>query len=137
MKLCSACLLGLKCRYNNKRKRNAKVFALSKREVLIPICPEQLGGLSTPREPAEIKKGKVFTRSGKDVTSNYRLGAREVLRVARQLKISEAILKQRSPACGYGVIYDGTFSKNTKFGYGITAKLLKKNGIKIITEKEL
>lgn len=137
MKLCSACLLGLKCRYNGKRKRNAKVVALSKKEILIPICPEQLGGLSTPREPAEIKRGRVLTRSGKDITSHYNLGSREVLRIAKQLKISEVILKQRSPACGYGVIYDGTFSKNTRFGYGITAKLLKKKGIKIMTEKEL
>ena len=78
MKICSACLLGIKCRYDGKDKKNKKVINLSKKEILIPVCPEQLGGLSTPREPAEQKGKKVFTKSGKNVSKNFEKGAREV-----------------------------------------------------------
>ncbi len=137
MKICSACLLGIKCRYDGKDKRNKKVINLSKTEVLIPVCPEQLGGLSTPREPAEQRGKKVFTKSGKDVSENFRRGAEQVLRTAKLYGIKEAILKQKSPSCGCGQIYDGSFSGKVIKGDGVTSLLLKKNGIKVITEEDL
>ena len=137
MKICSACLLGLECRYDCKGKKNAKVISLSDKEILIPVCPEQLGGLSTPREAAEQKGDKVVTESGRDVTSAFRKGAREVLKIVKISGAQEAILKQRSPSCGCGQIYDGTFSGRIIKGDGATASLLKKNGIKVITEEEL
>ncbi len=137
MKLCSACLLGIKCRYDGREKRNEKVIALSKNEVLIPICPEQLGGLPTPREPAEQAGKKVFTKSGKEVTENFQNGAEEVLKLAKLYNTKEAILKQKSPSCGCGKIYDGTFSGTIIRGDGVTTELLKKNGIKVISEEDL
>jgi len=137
MKICSACLLGINCRYDGKERINDKIIDLSRKEVLIPVCPEQLGGLSTPREPAEQRGKEVFTKSGKDVTENFEKGAREVLKIANTYGIKEAILKQRSPSCGCGQIYDGTFSGNIIKGDGVVASLLKKNGIKVITEEDL
>ncbi len=146
MKLCSACLLGIKCRYNGKSKSNYKILKLAKKETLIPVCPEQLGGLPTPREPAETTgdglevlngKAKVVTKSGIDVSKKFINGAKQTLRLARILNIKEAILKQKSPSCGCGKIYDGTFSNKLIKGDGVTAALLKKNGIKVITEEDL
>ena len=137
MKICSACLLGINCRYNNELKKNIKVFEISKKEVLIPVCPEQLGGLSTPREPAERKGKKVFTKLGQDVTKNFVKGAEEVLKIAKLYKAKEAILKQKSPSCGYGKIFAPGFSGKIIKGNGVTAELLKKNGIKIMTEDDL
>lgn len=137
MKLCSACLLGIKCRYDGKDCRNEKVVELLKIELLIPVCPEQLGGLPTPREPAEIFGGKVLTKSGRDVTENFIRGARETLKIVKLLGVKEAVLKQGSPSCGCGRIYNGTFSGKTVEGDGITAALLKKHGIKVITEEDL
>jgi uncharacterized protein YbbK (DUF523 family) len=137
IKICSACLLGIKCRYDGKEKRDKKLINLSCKEMLIPVCPEQLGGLSTPREPAEQKGKKVFTKSGKDVSKNFEKGAREVLKIAKLYRVKEAILKQGSPSCGCGQIYDGTFSGRIIKGDGVTASLLKKNGIKVITEEDL
>jgi len=137
MKLCSACLLGIKCRYDGKDCRNEKVVELLKIELLIPVCPEQLGGLPTPREPAEIVGGKVLTKSGRDVTENFIRGARETLKIVKLLGVKEAVLKQGSPSCGCGRIYNGTFSGKTVEGDGITAALLKKHGIKVITEEDL
>ncbi len=137
IKLCSACLLGVKCRYDGKSNLNRKVLKLAKKEILIPVCPEQLGGLPTPREKAEQKEGRVITQSGKDVTKNFLRGAQEVLKIAKRLGIKEAILKQRSPSCGSGQIYDGSFKGKVIKGDGITAKLLKKHGIKVITEEDL
>ena len=137
MKICSACLLGIKCRYDGKNKLNKKLVELAKKEILIPICPEQLGGLPTPREPAEQKGKKVITKSGKDVTKNFKKGARQVLRIAKLFGIKKAILKQRSPSCGCGQIYDGTLSGRIIKGDGVTATLLKRNGIKVISEEGL
>ena len=135
--LCSACLLGIKCRYDGKDKLNKKVIELSKKKILIPVCPEQLGGLSTPREPAEQKGKRVITELGKDVTQNFKKGAKEVLKLAKLFGIKEAILKQKSPSCGFGKIYDGSFSGQLIKGNGVTAALLKRNKIKIITEEDL
>lgn len=137
MKLCSACLLGVKCRYDGKSKPNEKALALSKKEALIPICPEQLGGLPTPREPAEQLGERVVTKTGKNVTDNFQNGAKEVLKLAKLFNIKEALLKQRSPSCGSGQIYDGTFSGTVINKNGVTTALLKKNGIKVISEEDL
>jgi len=137
MKLCSACLLGIKCRYDGKTKANKKILNLSKKETLIPVCPEQLGGLPTPRMPAEQIDNKVYTTIGADVTKNFSDGAREVLKIAKIYGVKEAILKQRSPSCGCGQIYDGTFSGKIIEGDGITVALLKKNGVRVVTEEDL
>jgi len=106
-------------------------------QILIPVCPEILGGLGIPREPAEQKGRLVFTKSGKNVTENFMRGAEEVLKIALLFNIKEAILKQGSPSCGNGIIFDGTFSDHKVTGYGITAKLLRKNGIRVISEIDL
>lgn len=137
LKLCSACLLGLNCRYDGKIKANEKILKLASKDVLIPFCPEQLGGLATPRMAAEQKGDKVVTMNGVDVTENFRQGAKQALKLARIFGCSEAILKQRSPSCGCGQIYDGTFSGTIIKGDGVTADLLKKNGIKAKTEEDL
>ncbi len=137
MKLCSACLLGFKTRYDGKDARNDKVIALSKNEVLFPVCPEQLGGLPTPREPSERRGEKVFSKSGKDVTENFLKGAEQVLEIAKLFEIKEAIFKQNSPSCGCGKIYDGIFSGKLIDGDGFTTELLKKNGIKVIPEESI
>jgi len=137
MKLVSACLLGMKTRYDGQCKPNEKILELAKKEVLIPICPEQLGGLPTPREASEQKDGKVFSISGKDVTENFENGANEVLKLAKLFGITEAILKQKSPSCGCGKIYDGSFSGKIIEGDGVLAAVFKRNGIKVITEEDL
>lgn len=137
MKLCSACLLGVRCRYDGQSKLNPKVIALLKKEVLIPVCPEQLGGLPTPRKPAEQRGSKVITQIEDDVTAQYKKGAEDVLAIAYILGIKEAIFKQRSPACGVGKIYDGTFSERVVKGDGVATALLKKNKISVISEEDL
>ena len=137
IKLCSACLLGINCRYDGNNKSNDKIISLAKKELLIPICPEQLGGLPTPRIPSEQKGDRVFNKQGKNVTNNFKKGAEEVLKLAKLLNVKEVILKQKSPSCGYGKIYDGTFSNNLIEGNGVTADLLEKNGVKIKTEEDL
>lgn len=137
MKLCSACLLGIKCRYDGKDALNKKAVLLSKQEKLLPVCPEVLGGLPIPREQSELRNGRAITKSGKDVTSCFEKGAEKILKTAKSFDIKEAILKQRSPSCGCGQIYDGTFSGKVIKGDGVTAALLKKNGIKVVSEEEL
>ncbi|HJX06418.1 MAG TPA: DUF523 domain-containing protein [Candidatus Nanoarchaeia archaeon] len=137
MKLCSACLLGVKCRYDGNSKPDDKVLALAKKETLIPICPEQLGGLPTPRIPQEQRGDYVFNKEGIDVTKQFRRGAEETLRIAKLFNIREAIFKQKSPSCGCGKVYDGTFSDKIIKGDGVTTALLKKNGIRVITEEDL
>ena len=137
MKLCSACLLGVKCRYDGRDKLNDKVIALSKKEILVPVCPEQLGGLPTPRPATERVGNKVLTSDGLDVTQQFINGAEETLRIARMLGCKEAILYDKSPSCGTTRIYDGTFSNQLKAGIGVTAELLKKNGIKVMVADSL
>ena len=137
MKLCSACLLGIKCRYNGGSSENKKIIELSRKETFIPVCPEELGGLTTPREPSEIINGKVLSASGKDVTENFIKGAMKTLKIAQLNDIKEAIFKQKSPSCGLGLIYDGSFTGKLIHGNGITAELLIRNGIKVISECNL
>ncbi|MBU4205023.1 DUF523 domain-containing protein [Patescibacteria group bacterium] len=142
----SACLLGVSCRYDGRSKPCQKAIDLYKKRDVILVCPEQMGGLSTPRTPSEttgdgleILKGKekVITKTGDDVTQNFIKGAEEVLKIIKLFNIKEAVLKQKSPSCGCGKIYDGTFSDKLIKGDGVTAALLKKNGIKVITEEDL
>ena len=135
--ICSACLLGIPCRYDGKSKPDKKVLKLLWKEMLIPICPEQLGGMTTPRQAAEQKGRKVVNYAGEDVTKYFQKGAEEVLKVANIFGVKKAILKQRSPSCGNGQIYDGTFSKKIIKGDGFTTRLLKKNGIKVLSEEDL
>lgn len=135
--LVSSCLLGLACRFDGKSKPHAKVLELAKNETLIPFCPECYGGLPIPRPPSEIKGDRVVSAEGADVTAQYRKGAEEALRLCRMLGIKKAILKARSPSCGSGAVYDGSFTKTLIPGDGITAALLKANGIEVITEEDL
>lgn len=131
--LISACLIGLNCKYNGGNNENSKLVELMKEKDLVPICPEQLGGLKTPRASAERKQEKVITKEGVDVTKEYQKGAEEVLNLAKKLNIKKAILKSRSPSCGIDEIYDGTFSHTLIKRDGVTAELLKKNGIEVIS----
>ena len=135
--LVSACLLGCPCRYDGKSKPNDAVLALMEHHTLIPICPEQMGGLATPRVPAERKDGGVFTERGRDVTEQYRRGAEEALSLAQLYGCKYAILKERSPSCGNGQIYDGSFSRRLIDGDGVTAQLLKAHGITVLGESEV
>ncbi len=137
MILCSACLLGIQCRFDGTGKAHAGVINLLKSETLIPVCPEQLGGLSTPRDRTERIGTLVRTKNGDDVTEQFSRGAGEVLRIARIFSAEKVIMKQRSPSCGFGEIYDGTFTKKVIKGNGVTSELLANNGIKVITENEL
>lgn len=135
--LISACLCGLRCRYDGKSIYYEKLDQLNQAHTLIPVCPEILGGLPTPRPPAEIQHHRVMTCLGTDVTPQYKKGAEEALKIAKMLHCSCAILKERSPSCGCGKIYDGTFSKTLKSGDGITAGILKQAGIKIFGESQI
>jgi len=129
--LCSACLLGIKCRHDGKSRPDKETISLLQKKLLIPICPEQLGGLATPREESERLANKVLTKSGKDVTQNFEQGAKEALRLAKLFKTKKAFLKRKSPACGCGLIYDGTFSRRIVKRDGVLTALLKKNKIKV------
>lgn len=145
--LCSACLLGVRCRYDGASKLNEKVLALAQKEVLIPVCPEQLGGFATPRGPAQLqncsggdvldKKGVIKNEKGLDVSSGFIHGAEQTLEIAKLCEVEKALMKQKSPSCGCGKIHDGSFTGNIREGDGITTALLKRNGIKVITEEYL
>ncbi len=137
MKIVSACLAGINCNYEGTSKPNSYVTELVKTGQAIPVCPEQLGGLPTPRTPAERLDDKVITKDGRDVTEAFKRGAQEVLNLAQLINCDEAILKARSPSCGCGEIYDGSFSGKLVKGYGVLAELLMQNGIKVKTELEL
>ena len=134
--LVSACLLGTACRYDGKAKKNDAVSALCKYVDLIPVCPEELGGLSTPRAPSEIRDSRVVNSKGYDVTENFEDGAYWTLAVAKTQGVRLAILKQSSPSCGSKDVYDGTFTNKKISGQGITARKLIKAGIQVIDENE-
>ena len=135
--LISACLLGAACRYDGGSNPVLSVEALMGRCQLVPVCPEQLGGLATPRPPAERRGDRVVTKTGTDVTEAYRRGAEETLRLCRLLGCEAAVLKERSPSCGYGEIYDGTHSGTLTAGEGATAALLAANGIPVYGESQI
>lgn len=135
--LISACLLGVPCRYDGKAKPCPRAQALAERHTLIPFCPEIYGGLPTPRVPSEIADERVISREGQDVTEQYRKGAEQALAMCRMLGCTAAVLKEKSPSCGCGRIYDGTFSGTLTDGDGITAALLLRNGIPVYGESDI
>lgn len=137
MMIVSACLAGVKCSGDGSARPSKKVIDLVRQGKAIPVCPEQLGGLPTPRAPSERKGGGVFTKDGRDVTAEFEKGAEEALKTAQLADCKKAILKSLSPSCGSGRVYDGTFSGKPTDGDGVFAELLKKNGIKVLTEEEL
>ncbi len=130
----SACLIGCNTRYNGQSTKIPELEELKKKYHLIPVCPEQLGGLATPRDPAEQQNSRVITEKGADVTAQFKKGAEEVLCLAKIFDCDTALLKERSPSCGLGKIYDGTFSGTLTAGNGITADLLASSGIRVIGE---
>ena len=135
--LISACLLGCRCRYDGASKPLDRLEELAARHELVPVCPEQLGGLATPRPPAERQGDRVVTRSGGDVTAQYRRGAEEALRLCLLLDCEAALMKERSPSCGCGTVYDGTFTGTLAAGDGVTAELLRDRGIPVYGESRL
>jgi uncharacterized protein YbbK (DUF523 family) len=137
MLIVSACLAGVHCRYDGGTKPDERVMRLVAQGKAVPVCPEQLGGLPTPRLPAEQVGERVVNRQGVDVTAQFRRGAEEALQIARLAGVSEAILKARSPSCGSGSVYDGTFSNRLVEGDGVFARLCKENGITVRSEDEI
>lgn len=135
--LVSACLLGLRCRYDGKSKPNDAVLRLREGHTLIPACPEQLGGLPTPRAPSEWQGEVIRNSEGENVTAQYLRGAEEAVKLARLFDCHAAILKERSPACGHGEIYDGTFTNTLTKGFGGAAKALINAGVTVFGESEL
>lgn len=137
--LISACLLGLDCRYDGKNNGLGaeKLAALREKYELIPVCPECYGGLTTPRTPSERRGDTVVSKTGTDVTQQFQKGAQTALSLALLFDVKTAILKENSPSCGCGMIYDGTFTGTLVPGDGVTAELLKKHGVKIIGEHAL
>ncbi|MBU5626589.1 DUF523 domain-containing protein [Oscillibacter sp. MSJ-2] len=135
--LVSACLIGRCCRYDGTGKELPELLRLGERCRLVPVCPECLGGLPTPRPPAERQGNRVVNREGEDVTEAYRRGAEQALRIALEHRCTAAVLKERSPSCGAGRIYDGTFRHILTAGDGVTAELLRKNGITVVGESQI
>ena len=135
--LISACLIGDKCKYDGKSNYNPLIKELLEYYELVPFCPEVEGGLKTPRDPAELKDGKVITSKGRDVTHQFEEGAEKAYNICMYLGIHYAILKDNSPSCGSTSIYDGSFKSKLIKGEGITTKYLKQRGIKIIPDTEI
>jgi len=134
--LVSACLLGLPCRYDGTGKADERLLALAKTHQFIPVCPEQLGGLPTPRPSAERHGSRVITRDERDLTNAFTKGAEQTLYLAQLYDCRIVILKANSPSCGNGQVYDGTFSGRLVPGDGLTAALLKQNGLTILSEQD-
>lgn len=137
MKIVSACLAGVKCRYDGESQPCDKILELVRNGEAIPVCPEQLGGLPTPRAQAEQQGAKVITKDGADVTNEFHRGAIEVLNLAKLVGCKEAILKSKSPSCGSGIVYDGTFTGTLIEGDGVLVRLLKENGINVLRDDEI
>ncbi len=141
--LVSACLIGINCRYSGDSSLDEKLLKIAENAVLIPVCPEQLGGMKTPRNPAEFKKGNgkeilsgeknIVDTKGNNVSEFFLKGAEEVLKIVKLLNIKKAILKERSPSCGSNFVY---LNGKVVEGKGVTATLLSQNGIEILSEKE-
>ncbi|WP_302289111.1 DUF523 domain-containing protein [Phascolarctobacterium succinatutens] len=135
--LVSACLLGKNCKYNGGNNLNQSVLDFIEGHEVIGVCPEQLGGLSTPRLPAEMVEGIVTNKEGISVDNEFRKGAQEALAVALENKVDLAILQSRSPSCGVKEIYDGSFSGKKVKGQGVFARLLTKYGIKALDAEDI
>ena len=133
----SACLLGENCKYSGGNNHREKVLEYIKGHDVFPICPEVMGGLPTPRVPAEIVDGVVMSKAGVNVDREYRLGAEKALEIAKREKIDLAIMQPRSPSCGVTEIYDGTFTGRRIPGQGVTAALLIEHGFRVIDADDL
>lgn len=144
--LVSACLLGTNCKYSGGNNLSPKVLELVSELELVPFCPEEMGGLSTPREPSEIQEGtgkdvllgkaRILNKKGEDVTEQFVKGAMAILELAKEHSCKAAIMKANSPSCGCGRIYDGSFSGKLREGSGVCAQLLMDNGIAVMTEND-
>ena len=135
--LISACLLGIPCRYDGRSVKAVDVSALREKYNLIPVCPEIYGGLPTPRTPSERQGEKTVMKDGRDVTENYLCGARAAYDLCVELGCKKALLKEKSPSCGKGKIYDGSFSGTLTDGNGVTAEYLIARGIEVFGESEI
>lgn len=133
----SACLLGENCKYNGGNNKCDDIIALAEKFEIIPVCPECFGGLPIPRVPSEIRDGRVYSKAGEDLTEAFLSGAEQTLYIAKEANAPCAVLKENSPSCGFGKIYDGTFSGNKIDGNGITAQLLYDNEIQIFGESQV
>lgn len=133
----SACLLGENCKYNGGNNRNEKVLEFIKEHEVIAVCPEVMGGLPTPRVPAEIVNGVVTNREGKSVDAEFRRGAKIAFDLAIENEVDLVILQSRSPSCGPKQIYDGTFSKTLIEGEGVFARMLLEKGISMVDVEDL
>ena len=133
----SACLAGMFCRYDGETRGDPRVEEMVRRGLAVPFCPEAMGGMSTPRDPCEIRDGRIFDNKGVDWTVEFERGAAEGLRLARMYGCTSAILKARSPSCGSGTVYDGTFTSARIPGDGVFARLLKENGFTVRSEEDL
>ena len=133
----SACLLGENCKYNGGNNKNDEVIALNEHFDLVPVCPECFGGLPIPRVPSEIRNGRVYSKNGDDLTEQFVFGAEQTLYIAKECNAPCALLKENSPSCAFGKIYDGTFSGNKIDGNGITAQLLYDNEIQVFGESQI
>ncbi len=142
MIMVSACLAGINCRYDGGNSKNEYVCRLVEAGRALPVCPEVLGGLPTPRVSCEIVvdtdgNKKVVSRDGRDFTKEFSTGAEKTLQIARIIGAQQAILQSRSPSCGYGYVYDGQFSGKFRTGNGLTADLLLRNGIEAVCVDDL
>ncbi len=137
MILVSSCLVGLGCRYDGSDNKVLEVLKYLEGKEWMPVCPEQMGGLSTPRDPAELLRDRIITINGDDVTAQFVKGADEVARLARLVDATGAILKSRSPSCGSGHIYDGTHSKTLVKGDGLTTRALRKMRVSVISDEDV
>lgn len=135
----SACLLGENCKYSggNNRLDEKLISKLKEKYNLVPVCPEVLGGLAVPRFPSEIRDGKVINSDGEDVTEAFTCGAKRAFETAMSCNCTVALLKERSPSCGYGEIYDGSFSHKIIPGNGVCAELFDRNGISVFGESKI
>lgn len=133
----SACLTGENCKYNGGNNRNNKILRLLEGNQVIPVCPEQMGGLPTPRVPSEIRNGTVMAKDGRNIDSEFRTGAAKCLEIARHEQPDLVVLQSRSPSCGVKQRYDGTFSGSLIRGAGVTAQLLMENGFQAVEAEDL
>ena len=135
--LISECLCGVHCRYDGKDNKIKELERIKTLYNIIPICPEVLGGLSTPRPPAERVGELIINNMGVDVTKEFFQGALQALTIGQENDCHKALLKAKSPSCGCGKIYDGTFSGTLITGNGVTTELLLENNIEVFTEKNI
>ena len=132
----SACLLGENCKYDGGNNLDIRIKSLARNHELIPVCPEVMGGLPTPRIPSEIRDGVVINREGINVDAQFRSGAQQCLHIAQQEEPDLVILKSRSPSCGVKQHYDGTFTGTLSDGSGVTADLLIRYGFRVLDVEE-